>query len=128
MLDNLEPVMAGHRLVFNARAINDEETQRQITRLTNLRGALKHDDRVDVLSAACEHWKSYIQIDVDEMAIRNLRKAEDEYVKMWTDDTRRGQMLSEARGNSGTSRVKTIYSEKRPGQKNTRRTIFGKRF
>ena len=128
MLDNLEPVMAGHRLVFNARAINDEETQKQITRLTNLRGALKHDDRVDVLSAACEHWKSYIQIDVDEMASRNLRKAEDEYIKMWTDDSRRGQMLSEARGNSGTSRVTTIYSEKRPGQKNTRRTIFGKRF
>ena len=128
MLSNLEPVMAGHRLVFNARAIRDEETQKQITRLTNLRGALKHDDRVDVLSAACEHWKPYIQIDVDMMADRNLRKAQDDYVKMWEDDTRRGQLISESRGGSGTSRVTNLYNSTQGGGKPPRKTIFGKRF
>ena len=124
MLANLEPVMAGHRMVFNARAIRDDETQKQITRLTDLRGALKHDDRVDVLSAACEYWKPYIQVDVDEMAERNLRKAEEEYIKMWTDDTRRGEVISEARGGSGTSRVKTIYGGSSGGP---RKTIFDRR-
>ena len=124
MLDNLEPVTTNHRLVFNARAIRDEETQKQITRLTDMRGALKHDDRVDVLSAACEYWKPYLQVDVDAMAARNLKKAEDDYVKMWTDDRRRGQIISEARGGSGTSRTNTIYGGSRDrGPK--RKTIFG---
>ncbi|MCP4743429.1 MAG: phage terminase large subunit, partial [Actinomycetales bacterium] len=128
MLSNLEPVMAGHRLVMNTRAIRDPETQKQITRLTNLRGALKHDDRVDVLSAAVEYWKKYIQVDVDDLADRNLRKAEEDYINAWTDDKRRGNMISEARGGSGTSRVTTIYNDQphRPGGKQGPRSIFGR--
>lgn len=114
MISNIEPVMAAHRLVFNTKAIRDEANQIQITRLTDMKGALKHDDRVDVLSAACDHWRDGLQVDVDEMAARNVAKAEEDYIQMWVDDSRRGQVISEARGGSGTSRVTTIFGNNRP--------------
>jgi len=111
IIDNIEPVMAAHRLVFNTSAIRDEENQKQITRLQDLRGALKHDDRIDTVSAACEFWKDWLQVDVDVEAAKNSRKAEEEYIKMWTDDVRRGEVITEARGGSGTSRVRNIFNE-----------------
>jgi hypothetical protein len=117
MIDALEPVMAGHRLVFNSKAIREEKTQIQLTRLTDKRGALKHDDRVDVLSAACEYWKDWLQVDVDDMAAKNAAKAADDYVNMWADDARRGQIIREARGGHGTSRTSTIVGNKRPGDR-----------
>lgn len=114
MIANIEPVMAAHRLVFNTKAIREERNQIQITRLTDAKGALKHDDRVDVLSAACDHWRDGLQVDVDEMAARNIARAEEDYINMWVDDSRRGQVISEARGGSGTSRVTTIFGNNRP--------------
>lgn len=109
MIDSIEPVMAAHRLVFNTRAIRQKDTQMQITRLTDLKGALKHDDRVDALSAACNHWRDGLQVDVDEMAARNQLKAEEDYINMWVNDSRRGEIITEGRGGSGTSRTKTIF-------------------
>lgn len=109
MIASIEPVMAGHRLVMDKRAIRQEQTQIQITRLQDMKGALKHDDRIDVLSAACEYWKDWLQVDVDEQAAINAAKAEEDYINMWVDDKRRGQIISEGRGGSGTSRVRTIY-------------------
>ena len=117
MISNIEPVMAAHRLVFNSKAIREEETQKQITRLTDIRGALKHDDRVDVLSAACDYWRDWLQVDVDDMAAKNAMKAEEDYINMWTDDTRRGQVISEARGGSGTSRTTTIFGGRPTGER-----------
>jgi len=111
MIDNIEPVMASHRLVFNTRAIRSEETQKQLTRLQDTRGALKHDDRVDVISAACEYWKQWLQVDVDAEAAKNVLKAEEEYLKMWTDDKRRGQLLVETRG---AARVHTVIGGSGP--------------
>lgn len=109
MISEIEPVMNAHRLVFNLRAIRQEETQKQITRLTDMRGALKHDDRVDVLAAACSYWKDHLQVDVDMMAAKNVAKAQEDYINMWVDDSRRGQVITEGRGGSGTSRVTNVY-------------------
>ena len=66
IINTLEPVMGSHRLVFNKRAIKSEENQKQITRLYDTRGALKHDDRVDVLSAAVAYFEDTLGIDVDK--------------------------------------------------------------
>ena len=74
-----------------------------------MKGALKHDDRVDVLSAACDYWRDWLQVDVDAEAEKNRLKAEEDYVNMWVDDSRRGQIITDARGGSGTSRVRNIY-------------------
>ncbi len=109
MIDNIEPVLAGHRMVFDRRAIREEKTQIQITRLTDMKGALKHDDRVDVLSAACDYWRDWLQVDVDHQAAMNAAKAEEDYINMWVDDRRRGQIITEGRGGSGTSRTTTIF-------------------
>ena len=114
MTDAIEPVMAAHRLVMSPAAIRQEETQKQITRITDIRGALKHDDRIDVLAAACEYWKDQLQVDVDDMASKNAAKAEEDYLNMWVDDTRRGQLITEARGGSGTSRTATIFGGSGP--------------
>jgi hypothetical protein len=59
ILAALEPIMSQHRLVFDSKAARDETNQRQITRLTDRKGSLTHDDRVDVLSAACSYWEHY---------------------------------------------------------------------
>lgn len=117
MISNIEPVMAAHRLVFNTKAIREEKTQVQITRLQAMKGALKHDDRVDVLSAACDYWRDWLQVDVDEAAAKNAAKAEEEYLKMWVDDKRRGQLITEGRGGSGTSRTRTIFGGSGPSQR-----------
>jgi len=83
IINTLEPVFAQHRLVFNTRAIQDKENQIQITRITNRRGALKHDDRVDVLSAAVSYWSSAIAIDPDKAIQRNAEKEQKDTVKNW---------------------------------------------
>lgn len=115
MIASIEPVMGAHRLVFDTKVIRQEETQKQITRLADIRGALKHDDRVDVLAAACAYWKDGLRVDVDSMMAKNKLKAENDYINMWTDDSRRGQIITEARGGSGTSRVTSVLgSRKKP--------------
>jgi len=88
MLDILEPVLAQHRLVFNRKAIISEETQKQLTRLHDSRGALPKDDRVDVLSAAISHWTESMHLDVDTILRKNKDKARDDVVKTWLSDDR----------------------------------------
>ena len=89
MIEALEPVMSTHRLVFDRRAISQEQTQKQITRLFDKRGALPHDDRVDVLSAAVSHWEDLLSTDVDEVIARNRDAERQELVKTWLNDDRR---------------------------------------
>ena len=43
----------------------------QLTRITKERGALRHDDRIDVLSMAVGYWVDQMAADVDkEMKVR----------------------------------------------------------
>ena len=70
IIDTLEPVMNQHKLIMNMETVekdiselmdNPERNQRysfchQLTRLTRLRGALKHDDRLDALSIAVDYY------------------------------------------------------------------------
>jgi hypothetical protein len=44
---------------------------------------LKHDDRVDVLSAAVSYWSSAIAIDPDKAIQRNAEKEQKNTVKNW---------------------------------------------
>jgi len=71
IIDTLEPVMTGHKLVVDPKVIqNDYETSQvypkdhalkyqliyQLTRITRDRGAVTHDDRLDALSMAVGYW------------------------------------------------------------------------
>jgi hypothetical protein len=93
LINTLEPIMGAHRLVMSPRAIKSEESQRQITRIYRERGALKHDDRIDVLAATVEYFEDYLGVDVDH-AIAAARATElDEQWKMMKDDSKRGIWL-----------------------------------
>jgi predicted phage terminase large subunit-like protein len=94
ILATLEPVMAQHRLVFSKKAISQEETQKQITRLHDARGALRHDDRVDVLASAIAYWEDSLALDVDRIIAKNEGKARNEVIKDWVNDDRRLGLFS----------------------------------
>lgn len=88
MLESIEPVMAQHRLIIDKKAIKQEETQRQITRLHGSRGALRHDDRIDVLSAAVSFWKENLSVDVDNQVAKNKERLRLEEVDDWSKNFR----------------------------------------
>ena len=88
ILSTLEPIMAQHRLVFDVGVIQDKENQMQITRLQNKRGALKHDDRVDVLSAAVSHWVNALAIDPDRELILKQQEEYKNQIKDWMGNKR----------------------------------------
>jgi hypothetical protein len=114
----LEPVMGAHRLVLSKKAARNEDNQRQLTRLYETRGALKHDDRVDVLAAAVSHFEDTLGIDIDHQIALNDAKEYKELVATWEDDERRAPMLLGNRA-TGAQRVKTLT----PSQ--VSKTIFG---
>tara|TARA_R110002110_G_scaffold234767_1_gene450798 strand:- start:245 stop:919 length:675 start_codon:yes stop_codon:yes gene_type:complete len=80
IIDTLEPVMSGHRLVIDPKVIQKdyESTQSyarenclryqlmyQMTRLTRDRGAITQDDRVDALAMAVGYWAEQMAQDVE---------------------------------------------------------------
>lgn len=73
--DTLQPVLANHRLVINRKLIEDDlkvQAERpmnslifQLTRLTRDRGALAHDDRIEVVSMGVAYWTERMARDRD---------------------------------------------------------------
>jgi hypothetical protein len=81
IIDTLEPVMNSHRLVVDPNVIQDDylslgdsriETALpyslvyQMTRISRIKGALKHDDRLDALAMAVGYWAVVMAQDVDK--------------------------------------------------------------
>lgn len=90
ILDTLEPIIQGHRLVISPSLVEEDwksvqaygqDVQQQyslihqMTRLTREKGALNHDDRIDVLSIACHYWVESMAADADTEQI--AKKAAD---------------------------------------------------
>ena len=94
IIDVLEPVMNQHRLVIDRKALERDyssvqhyppEKQAkymlayQMTRITKERGALVHDDRIDVLSMAVAYWVEQMAADVDkEIKVRKDKLLDEE--------------------------------------------------
>lgn len=81
IIDTLEPVMNQHRLVIDPKVIQKDYDstqhmppekaakymlQYQMTRITKARGALAHDDRLDVLAMAVQYWVDQMAADADK--------------------------------------------------------------
>ena len=76
MLDTLEPLFQGHKLVVSRKVIEKDaavnaETPNysliyQFTRLSRLKGALAHDDRVEAVYMACAHFTDRLGRDQDK--------------------------------------------------------------
>ena len=79
--DVLEPLLNSHSLVLDrsvvqrdAEVVSDrsQETQRQyqllwqLSRIQRIRGALRHDDRLDSLAMACQHFVEHVARDTDK--------------------------------------------------------------
>ena len=94
IIDVLEPVMNQHRLVVDRKALERDyssvqhyppEKQAkymlayQMTRITREKGALVHDDRIDVLSMAVAYWVEQMAADVDkEIKVRKNKLLDEE--------------------------------------------------
>ena len=80
IIDTLEPVISGHRLVIDPKVIQDdyESTQGyarenslkyqmmyQMTRITRDRGAITQDDRLDALAMAVGYWAEQMAQDAE---------------------------------------------------------------
>ena len=92
--DTLEPVMNSHRLILDRKVVeNDYDSTRhlppekalryqlmyQMSRVTRHKGALAHDDRLDVLAMAVSYWTEQMAQDVDDqIEARKDRKLRDE--------------------------------------------------
>jgi predicted phage terminase large subunit-like protein len=118
----LEPVMSHHRLVFNKKAISQEATQKQITRVFDKRGALRHDDRVDVLASAVSFWEGSLSLDVDTIIAKQAAKNRNDVIQSWMNDDRRMGLFSERLQN-------TIMKKNKQSQQNkwTNNRLWNKR-
>jgi len=79
IIDTLEPIMNGHRLVVDESIIKedfqlepDHQLFRQMTRITRDKGALRHDDQIDALAIAANAWVE--RMDRDQILSYNQHK------------------------------------------------------
>jgi hypothetical protein len=85
IIDTLEPVLTSHRLVLSEELARREALAEdpaysllyQLTHITRERGALAHDDRLEALAGAVNHFQRAVEIDADE-ARRGQLEAETE--------------------------------------------------
>lgn len=70
----MEPVMKQHRLVIDTNVLRADLKQPaahsglfQMTHIQNARGALKHDDMIDVLSMGVGYWAEYLNADAKKL-------------------------------------------------------------
>ena len=96
IIQSLEPAMASHRIVFDRRAISQEENQKQITRIFDKKGALPKDDRIDCLASAVMHWEGMLSLDVVQVIARNKEAERSDLINTWLNDDRRMGLFSEA--------------------------------
>ena len=69
--------------------IRQEETQRQLTRITEVKGSLKHDDRVDVLASSVSYWEDALGINVDDKIAEAEYMRNETIIQNWENDDRR---------------------------------------
>ncbi len=104
IVDTLEPVMSGHRLVIDPKVIQEDyktvqhyphEKQLQyslfyqMSRMTRERGAIRHDDRLDSLAMGVAYWVEQMAQDANikmaerkvELLDQELQKFQDSYFK-----------------------------------------------
>jgi len=112
ILDTLEPVMNQHKLVIDSDAMKrDWESVQsyppeqapqytlmyQMTRMTKDRGAVRHDDRVDVLAIGVNYWVEQMAANATELMNDRREKLLDEELEKFVDGimSRKGQNRQE---------------------------------
>lgn len=91
IIDTLEPIMGQHRLVIDRAALRQDLATEdnvkcglyQLTHITKARGALKHDDRIDVLAMACSYWTQHLNRDQLSAEDEHRRRAAAEWDRQY---------------------------------------------
>lgn len=86
IIDSIEPLLNQHRLIISPDVIEDDYNSvgeytpeeapqyrlfHQLSRITNARGALAHDDRLEALAMATHYWVEQVGQDVDDQMEAN---------------------------------------------------------
>ena len=99
IIEALEGPMNQHRIVIAPDVAQDQELQRQITRITRQRNCLQHDDQIDALASCVAEWTEVMSTDIgktkeryeqeqfDALLTEHYRKAGDSrgYGPRWFD-------------------------------------------
>lgn len=109
--DKLEPVMNSHRLVMDKTLVLNQlqdvpadagERARyyngfyQLAYMTRERGALKQDDRADVLAEMVGYFTSMLNRDTEKAADKSLRKKRDAALRDFINNAKMGHRVSSA--------------------------------
>lgn len=106
ILAALEPVMKQHRLVIDTGVVRADlackDSERrglfQMTRMMDARGALKHDDRIDVLAQAVAYWTKYLNADTTKAMEQWEKRENAKFEKEFWKGTIIGDAIAKARG------------------------------
>lgn len=71
----LEPIMNQHRLIVDHETAQNEELQRQMTRITRQRNCLRHDDELEALAMAVKMWEDVMAVDPQLSEARHAKDA-----------------------------------------------------
>ena len=101
IIDSLEPVLNQHRLVVNRSVIDWDYTSNkdsapesrllymlfyQMSRMCREKGAVKHDDRIDVLAMAVKYYTDALAISAYEQVKLRERDEFQDMLETWNDD------------------------------------------
>jgi hypothetical protein len=101
IIDSLEPILNQHRLVVDRSVIEkdfksnpDEAPEKrllymlfyQMSRICRLRGAVKHDDRLDSLAQGVKYFTDALSISAQEQVKLRKRDEWNDMLEQWFDD------------------------------------------
>jgi hypothetical protein len=113
IIDTLEPVMNQHKLVIDPKVIQKDYDSvqsmppekavkymltYQLTRITKQRGALAHDDRLDVLAMAVQYWVDQMAADADKQMVSKRNELLEQELEKFINGVNVGYRPPEAEG------------------------------
>ena len=91
IINGLEPLLNQHRLVISTKVAQDNVLMGQLTQLTRDRNCLEHDDRLDSLYQACNHFIEQMAVEQTKMELKLLDEEREASIKEF--DKHRGRLL-----------------------------------
>lgn len=141
----LQPVIANHRLVIDQSVVEMDLAEiaasgdrklgkfayleysglYQLTHIANQRGALRKDDRVDVLANAVSYWLDYMALDSSKAEAAERKKADAEFAKLVMSTQLRGAKFVPVPTDRPRGAGRDVRSK--PTPKSLRRALKGAR-
>jgi hypothetical protein len=95
IISDLEPILNQHRLAVDGAVLREDAQLAtdepkysflyQLTHLTKARGALRHDDKIDVVALGCRYFRDAMAIDHAKAELAHLEKLRDKEFRDYED-------------------------------------------